>query len=103
MKFKVSRGLFKGRTYSTWEDCIEDSQEGEITVEMTGDEYVQLNNDYIDKINSMIEENQWLKEIIEKKDHEYSKKTKDLKEKDRRCAALASAVNRLKKKAGVSK
>ena len=103
MKFKVSHGILGGHTYSTWEDAVNNSldskgRKGTITVEMTSKEYMDFSNSYIEQINQLIGQNNRLREMLKEKDLEYQKKITELTEKDRRCASLAAAVNRLKGK-----
>ena len=96
MKFRVP-GLLGGHVYSTWEEAYNncpDGREGAILVEMTIINYKKL----MRKIESQTEEIRQLRNVINNMEFQNREKKKELMEKDRRCASLAAAVNRLKSK-----
>ena len=103
MKYKVP-GFLGGHVYSTWEEAYNncpDGREGMILVEMTIIEYAKLMKKIESQtrdIYSQTEEIKQLKYVINNIEFENREKKKELIEKDRRCASLAAAVNRLKGK-----
>ena len=101
MKFRVP-GLLGGHVYSTLEEAHNNcpgGRGGAILVEMTSIEYIKLmgkiESQTID-IDSQTEEIRQLRNVIDKIEFQNLEKKKELMEKDRRCASLAAALNRLK-------